>query len=266
MVRWPAGGCSRTAFTVPMAQHMRCHLSRQWQGCCNEPVDGAADPAAPFPCRCPAGVQDFQGAVRAEEGVHGGGPGPDPAALRRAGGARHRPRGRGVRPRGTFARRCRHRRSRRAARPVHRHGRHRPRAGAHHRPAARRRPARPRRRGRAPRPPRRPRPRPPRRGRRGRVRPTLGPTRAQPRRLRVHDLLRGAVPARDHRPAARALRRRPVVRAHRRRGPLRPVVLRAPAPPAPVPAPPAGMASPVRPPARRSRPWPARVSPSSSAS
>ncbi len=173
-------------------------------------------------------VFQWGGTSSAEEGVHGAGPGPCPAAVRRAGRARHRTGRHGLRPRRALAHRGRDRRTRRAARPVHGHRHHGARAGGHHRAAARRRPAGPRRRGRTARPPGRPWPRAPRRRRRGRVRAPLGPARPQPGCLRVHDLLRRPVPAHGTGPTARAVRRRRPVRADSLGGALRPVVLRAP--------------------------------------
>ena len=72
--------------SVPMVQPIRGHLSQWWRRCCDVPVDGAADSAAPFSCRFPVGG----GSSSAEEGVHGAGPGSRTVAFRRAGRARHR--------------------------------------------------------------------------------------------------------------------------------------------------------------------------------
>lgn len=167
----------------------------------------------------------------AEEGVRGSGSGAAAAAQRHPGRPRHRPGGHGVCVHRPLARRGHHWRARRPARPLHGHRRHGPRPADHHRAAARGRLPGPRRRRGAARPPagagrglRR------RRGRRG-LRPPLGAARPCAGRVRVHDLLRDAVPAHRAGPAARAVHRGHPRTARRRHRPLRRVVLRAPAAP-----------------------------------
>ncbi len=172
-----------------------------------------------------------RGGSCAEEDVRGSGSGVAAAAQRRPVRPRHRPGGHRVRLRRALARRGHHRRARRAARPLHGHRCHAPQTDGHHGPAARGRLPGARRRGGAPRSPGGTGRGLRRRGGCGGLRPPLGAARARPGGVRVHDVLRRAVPAHGAGPAAPAVCRGRPLPARLLDRPLRGVVLRAPAAP-----------------------------------